>query len=62
LLLKKAENLNDEKDERKHLEQALEINKPLAEAYYLKEELGQFWLQNNRKKAEKFLTSWAKRA
>jgi len=62
LLLKKAENLNDEKDERKHLEQALEINKPLAEAYYLKEELSQLWLQNTRKKAEKFLTSWAKRA
>jgi transposase len=62
LLLKKAENLNEEKDERAHLEQALEINKPLAEAYYLKEELTQLWLQNNRKKADKFLNSWTKRA
>jgi transposase len=62
LLLKKAENLNDEKDERAHLEQALEINKPLAEAYYLKEELSQLWLQTTRKKAEKFLNSWTKRA
>jgi transposase len=34
----------------------------LAEAYYLKEELGQLWLQNSREEAEKFLTSWATRA
>ena len=36
------------KDERGQLEQALQINKPLAETYYLKEELGQLWLQNTR--------------
>jgi transposase len=62
LLLKSNKNLNDEKEERRQLEQALQINKPLAEAYYLKEELGQFWLQNTREEAEKFLTSWATRA
>ena len=62
LLLKNEKNLNDEKDERGQLEQALQINKPLAEAYYLKEELGQLWLQNTRDEAEKFLTSWATRA
>jgi len=62
LLLKNEKNLNDEKDERRQLEQALQINKPLAEAYYLKEELGQLWLQNTRDEAEKFLTSWATRA
>ena len=62
LLLKNNNNLNDEREERKQLEQALEINKPLAEAYYLKEELGQLWLQNTREEAEKFLTSWATRA
>ena len=62
LLLKNEKNLNDEKDERGQLEQALQINKPLAEAYYLKEELGQLWLQNTREEAEKFLTSWATRA
>jgi transposase len=62
LLLKSNKNLNDEREERKQLEQALQINKPLAEAYYLKEELGQLWLQNSREEAEKFLTSWATRA
>ena len=62
LLLKNEKNLNDEKDERGQLEQALQINKPLAEAYYLKEELGHLWLQNTRDEAEKFLTSWATRA
>jgi transposase len=62
LLLKNEKNLNDEKDERRQLEQALQINKPLAEAYYLKEELGHLWLQNTRDEAEKFLTSWATRA
>jgi transposase len=62
LLLKSNKNLNDEKDERKQLEQALQINKPLAEAYYLKEELGQLWLQKTREEAEAFLNSWTTRA
>jgi transposase len=62
LLLKSSTKLNDEKDERKQLAQALEINKPLAQAYYLKEELGQLWLKNNREEAEEFLISWTKRA
>jgi transposase len=62
LLLKRNTNLNEEKDERKHLEQALQINKPLAEAYYLKEELSQLWLEPSKKDAAKFLRSWIKRA
>lgn len=62
LLLKNEKNLSEEKDERRQLEQALQINKPLAEAYYLKEELGQLWLQNTREEADRFLTSWATRA
>jgi len=62
LLLKSEKKLSDEKDERKLLEQALEINKPLAEAYYLKEELGQLWLQTSKQEAATFLTSWATRA
>jgi hypothetical protein len=41
LLLKNEKNLNDEKDERRQLERALQINKPLAEVHYLKEELSQ---------------------
>ena len=39
LLLKNPENLNPNNDEHQRLEKALEINKPLAAAYYLKEKL-----------------------
>ena len=52
LLLKNSNNLKDENKERERLEEALEMNKPLAQAYYLKEELGQLWAQNNRMDAE----------
>jgi len=62
LLLKNANNLNDEYQERHRLEEALEINMPLAQSYYLKEDLGQLWLQNNRQEADQYLTSWATRA
>jgi len=34
LLLKNPENLNNEKNESKRLDQTLELNKPLATAYY----------------------------
>ena len=39
LLLKRAVNLDDDKNETEHLEAALSLNGPLAIAYYLKEEL-----------------------
>ena len=39
LLLKNPENLNDERNERSRLEEALSLNKPLATAYYMKEDL-----------------------
>jgi transposase len=58
LLLKNPENLNDEKDESKRLNQALELNKPLATAYYLKEELRQFWKQTDKATAEKYIHQW----
>jgi len=45
LLLKNSENLKDEKAEKKRLEEALQVNKPLATAYYLKEDLKQLWQQ-----------------
>ena len=45
LLLKNAENLDAKKDEKQRLEEALALNKPLATAYYLKEDLRQFWEQ-----------------
>ena len=45
LLLKAAEDLDEEKDEKKRLKGALALNQSLAVAYYLKEDLRQFWEQ-----------------
>ena len=62
LLLKAAENLNQERDEKSRLKEALELNAPLATAYYLKEDLRQFWSQASKTKAEAFLNDWIGRA
>ncbi len=62
LLLKNPENLNEEKEEQKRLNKALELNKPLATAYYMKEELRQLWNQSSKPQAERFLESWCSRA
>lgn len=64
LLLKNPENLTQSErvDERQRLDQALALNKPLAIAYYLKEDLRQFWNQKSIKAAEKFLDDWCRRA
>ena len=34
--------------ESEHLKEALELNAPLATAYYMKEELCQFWEQEDK--------------
>jgi transposase len=62
LLLKAAENLDPERDEEARLEEALRLNKPLATAYYLKEDLRQFWAQPGKRFAGAFLTDWVRRA
>jgi transposase len=62
LLLKGAEDLDEEKDEVKKLEEALALNKSLAVAYYLKEDLRQFWEQPGKAFATAFLNGWIKRA
>jgi transposase len=62
LLLKNSENLNDQWEESRRLEEALAINKPLAIAYYLKEELNLIWEQNSKQEAEKFLGKWVAKA
>jgi transposase len=41
LLLKNPENLDAQRHEHQRLEEALALNKPLATAYYLKEDLRQ---------------------
>lgn len=60
LLLRNNDNLTDRAKER--LEEALEINKPLASAYYLKEELKLLWMQVSLEKALEFLESWVAKA
>jgi transposase len=62
LLLKNPENLDKEKDEKRRLEEALALNKPLATAYYLKDDLRRFWDQPGKAFATTFLDGWIRRA
>jgi transposase len=62
LLLKSPENLDAGKDEKRRLEEALALNKPLAVAYYLKEDLRRFWEQPGKRFATAFLDGWIRRA
>ena len=62
LLLKNPENLDAERDEHRRLEAALNLNAPLAIAYYLKEDLRQIWMQPNKRTARRLLRDWLARA
>ncbi len=62
LLLKNPENLDPRRHERQRLADALRINQPLATAYYMREDLRQFWQQRDRKTAGRFLDDWIARA
>lgn len=62
LLLKNPENLDNAKNEKQRLEEALDLNKPLATAYYMKEDLRQLWAQPDKETAERFLQDWVQRA
>jgi transposase len=62
LLLKNPENLDPAKDEKGRLEEALRLNKPLATAYYLKDDLRRFWEQPGKRFATAFLDGWIRRA
>ena len=62
LLLKNSENLDEAKDEKQRLEEALCLNKPLATAYYLKEELRLLWSLESVDSAKKFLGQWCRKA
>lgn len=62
LLLKDPANLDEEKDEKRRLEEALAWNKPLAAAYYMKEDLRRFWEQPGKTFATHFLDGWLRRA
>jgi transposase len=62
LLLKNPEDLDERRDERRRLEEALALNQSLATAYYMKEDLRQFWDQPGKVFATAFLNDWIKRA
>jgi transposase len=62
LLLKNPENLDAKKNEKQRLEEALALNKPLATAYYMKEDLRRFWEQPGKRFATAFLNDWLRRA
>ena len=62
LLLKNPENLNEQKGEKARLELALKLNKPLAIAYYMKEDLRQIWKQKDKETARQILCDWIARA
>lgn len=62
LLLKNPENLKVDKDEHQRLQKALEINQPLACAYYMKEDLRRLWSQADKQAAESFMFDWVCRA
>ncbi len=62
LLLKNPENLDEGRNEPQRLEEALRINQPLATAYYMKEDLRQFWEQGGKRTAQRFLDDWIARA
>jgi transposase len=62
LLLKNAENLDEEKDEKSRLKEALKLNESLAVAYYMKEDLRRFWEQPGKRFATTFLDGWIRRA
>jgi transposase len=62
LLLKNPENLDPRKNEHQRLQDALRINRPLATAYYMKEDLREFWQKLLKPRAEQFLDDWIARA
>jgi transposase len=64
LLMMNPENLkqNAKVDEKAQLREALKLNESLSIAYYLKEDLRQFWNQKSKPAAEKFLEAWCRRA
>ena len=62
LLLKNPENLDPKRQEAERLSAALELNQPLALAYYMKEDLRQLWMQPDKTTAALVLQDWVERA
>ena len=62
LLLTAQEKLETKPNYVKRLEYALELNKPLATAYYMKEDLRHLWDWSDKETASWHLTSWIEMA
>ena len=60
LLLTRVDNLKAEQLPK--LEQALKLNEPLSQGWYLKEELGLLWEQDSYPAMKRFLTQWCEQA
>lgn len=61
LLLSNGADIFD-KEYKTRLDNALDMNKPLSQAYYLKEQLREIWMQVNKDEAEKVMKDWVKQA
>ena len=61
LLLCNGKDIYDDKH-KERLENALAMNKPLAQAYYLKESMREIWMQVTKTHAESFLDEWIRQA
>ena len=61
LLLRNGADIFD-KEYKTRLDNALEMNKPISQAYYLKEQLREIWMQPNKQAAEKVMLDWVKQA
>lgn len=62
LLLKNPESLDASRGEWDRLQEALALNRPLATAYYMKEDLRRFWDFPDAQQAERHLDLWIRRA
>jgi len=62
LLLKNPENLDETHNESQRLYEALQLNQPLATAYYMKDDLRRVWQQLTKAAARQILTTWLRRA
>ncbi len=61
LLLSNGKDIFD-KEYKTRLDNALEMNKPLSQAYYLKEQLGEIWHQDDKESAMQALLDWVDQA
>ena len=59
LLLQNGTDVMDSRH-RNRLDNVLELNKPMAQAYFLKEYLREIWMQPNKAEAEKVIDDWVR--